>query len=426
MKWLKPTPAPRKPFCVVSYFTEDNEYAEHARRLRGTLERFAIPHELQPVRSAGAWEHDCARKARFIRECWEKSDVPTVWIDADATVEAEPTLFGEIDADFAVHKWDGWQFGSGTLYFGKTEAAKALLDQWVVRCDADPATWDQVHLQSAWCDISACRTLRTYWLPRSYLQIFDSASHEPAVIKHWQASRKPKTEGRTTGLAQLQHTSKGIEDRRNDRLWRTPEEAFWISQGTRHIKPELGFDFPEGFDVGAALQDAIAGHYPVLEIGCGVGRVASRFAPAHYIGVDVNPNALLQARTALPAHNLRIFDDGHEYPAAPTAMLYTVLLHVSDEALPALLAQAVKGRERFVIAEIMDTRWRRDGDPPVFNRDPEDYILMMQALGFRLVGARKHAYERYDKEPWNVGRDSRLTILTFAAEGKGGAPAAAP
>lgn len=63
MKWLKPKPVPPKPFRVVSFFTEDNEYAEHARRLRNTLERFAIPYDLQPIRSVGPWEHNCAGKA---------------------------------------------------------------------------------------------------------------------------------------------------------------------------------------------------------------------------------------------------------------------------------------------------------------------------------------------------------------------------
>ena len=406
----------RPAFKIVSFFTPDNEYADHAAKLVASLDRFGLDYEIDAIASQGPWEFNCALKPRFILEKWIASDVPIVWIDADATIEAIPSLFNEIDADFAIHKWQGWQFGSGTIYFAKTPLAARLLDQWVRRCEADPATWDQTHLQSAWCDIASQAPLRTAWLPRSYLQIFDASQDGAPVVKHWQASRKPKREGRTTGLPQLEHTAAGIDARRGDQPWRTAEEAFWISEGTAHIKPEIGFDYPEAFDIGGALRQAIGGLFPVLEIGCGVGRVAALFQPQDYLGVDVNPNALIQARAALPQHNLRIYDDGLEYPTAPTAFFYTVLLHVADAVLKPLLAQAVKGRKRFIIAEIMDERWRRPGNPPVFNRNPEDYILVMQELGFKLTAVQKHAYARYDKEPWNVGRDSRLTFLTFDAQ----------
>ncbi|UDF28478.1 UNVERIFIED_ORG: class I SAM-dependent methyltransferase [Roseateles sp. XES5] len=401
------------PFRVVSYYTEDNEYALHATKLKSSLDKWNIPNEIVAVENAGLWEHNCARKARFLREAWERSDVPIVWIDADATVEAFPTLFQGIDADFAIHKWDGWQFGSGTIYFGKSLAAFKLLEQWALRCEADPITWDQTHLQSAWCDIAATEDLKTFWLPRSYLQIFDQPEESPAVIKHWQASRTLKEDGRSSPHPQLSITERGMENRKSEKPWRTPEETFWISEGTAHIKPELGFDFPEGFDIASVLRDAVSGHWPLLEIGCGVGRIASLFSPTEYIGVDINPNAVLQARRSLVDHNIRIFDDGYAYPPAPCAMFYTVLLHVSDEALPIVLEEAVKGRKRFIISEVMDSRWRRDGNPPVFNRNPEDYILIMQDLGFQLSHVNKTPYQRYDVEPWNVGRDSRLTTLAF-------------
>jgi SAM-dependent methyltransferase len=402
------------PFKIVSFFTEDNEYAEHAERLKASLEALNLPHEIVAFRSDPAWELTCAKKARFVRDQWHASDVPIVWLDADATVEQYPTLFGAIDADFAVHKWNGWQLGSGTVYFGRSNLARDLIDQWVIRSTADPATWDQVHLESAWCDISAKAPLRTVWLPRSYLQIFDASTQGlESVIKHWQASRKPKAEGRTTGRGMPNITGAGVRDRHNNHLWRSAEEAFWINEGTAHIKPEIGYEFPEGFDVSIPLRHAIGDRFPVLEIGCGVGRIASLFSPQEYLGVDINPTAISAARAALPQHDLRIWDTGHRYPEAPTAFFYTVLLHVSDQILPDLLREASQGRERFIIAEVMDSRWRRDGDPPVFNRNPEEYILAMQDIGFRLVSAGKRPYARYDCEPFNIGRDSRLTILAF-------------
>jgi len=403
------------PFLVVSYFTEDNEYADHASKLRASLEKWRVPYSLTPIKTSGVWEYDCSQKARFMRDAWENSTVPIVWLDADATVEAYPALFAEIDADFAIHKWQGWEFCSGTTYFGKSPIARKLLDQWVLRCEADPIAWDQINLQSAWCDIAATEDLKTYWLPRPYLQIFDAPEESPPVIKHWQASRRPKNDGRSSPHPRLALTEHGIQLRTSHVPWRRSEEAFWIAQGTAHIKPEAGTEFPEGFDIAEVLREAINGEWPLLEIGCGVGRIASLFSPTEYIGVDINPNAILQARRLLPHHNFRLYDDGYAYPQAPTALFYTVLLHVSDQALSFLLEEALKGKHRIIISEIMDTRWRREGNPPVFNRNPEDYILLMQELGFQLTFVNKTPYERYDREPLNIGRDSRLTTLAFIA-----------
>lgn len=409
------------PFRIVSFYTADNDYAEHAARLRGTLDRFGLDHILQPIDSRGRWEHNCAYKAEFLLEQWQASDRPIVWLDADATVEALPDLFSALTADVALHKWTwnhaeqdrGWEFCSGTLYFGKSAHAEALLAQWLLRCQADPLTWDQVHLASAWCDISAVRPLKTSWLPRAYLHIDGAPGVEPTVIRHWQASRQAKAEGRKIEQEAPQINAAGILDRSSNRLWRTPEEAFWIREGVDHIIPDTGYAFPEGFDVGTALAHAIDGTFPVLEIGCGVGRIASLFDGDGYIGVDVNPRSLRQARIALPNHNLRIHDQGYAYPDARTVLFYTVLLHVSDDAVVPLLVEAVKDKERVVIAELMDQRWRRDGNPPVFNRDPEFYIFLMQELGFRLCHYAKPEYEHYNRAPWNTGRDSRITFLAF-------------
>ncbi|MCG7402260.1 MULTISPECIES: class I SAM-dependent methyltransferase [Caballeronia] len=423
-------PARRKaqPFKIVSFYTVDTQYEEHAMRLKETLERHTLSYHLEPVETMGSWADNCAYKARFILKMWQAYDCPIVWLDADATVESYPVLFGAIDADFGMHKWNwdpaapGWEFCSGTLYFGKSERAERLLKQWILRCEADPSTWDQVHLASAWCDVSAEQPLRTVWLPREYLQICDGEVVAPPVIKHWQASRVERKKPEAHGTEVVRFTEAGMRDRATNRLWRTPEEAFWVREGKAHIKPETGFSYPEGFDVARALHDAVGGAVPVLEIGCGVGRIASLFDANEYVGVDVNPNALKQARETLPGHRLKIHDAGIAYPDAPCVLFYTVLLHVADHVVDGLLAEAAEGRERFIIAELMDRRWRREGDPPVFNRDPEEYILKMAALGFALSGFSKFEYERYAVEPWNVGRDSRLTVLVFHRNGSPATP----
>jgi len=403
----------KKPFKVVSFYTSDNEYAEHARRLRMSLNRFGIAHEIVEIESLGSWEMNCAHKSNFLRDMWNASNVPIVWIDADATIEAQLTLFEAIDADVAFHKWNDHQLASGTIYFGKSALARLLIDRWVLRCEADPVTWDQVHLQSAWCDIATSAPLRTVFLPRTYLQIFDGPRDEGATIVHWQASRKSKREGHTTGNPAVSPTPQGLEDRRHNRLWRTDEEAFRIAEGKQHIISNTRHAFPEGFDFGAALHTAVDEDWPLLEIGCGIGRIASLMAPERYIGVELNPHAIIEARKELPGHVFRIHDNGLRYPFAPTVLLYNLGLNIPDDSLDLFLHDVCEDRKRVIITEVMDKQRLRSGKPQVFNRDPEEYILAMQALGFVLVSFQKYDYKRHDQQSRNEGFGSRLTILVF-------------
>jgi FkbM family methyltransferase len=176
----------------ICFYTRDTAYEPLAMRLRDTLDAHGLDHQIVGIDSLGAWEHNCAYKARFVRDQWHALGRPIVWLDADATVESDPVLLRHCGADFAVCKYDGWEFGSGTLFFNATPAAGRLLDSWVARCEADPLIWDQMHLDAAWADIASSEPLITQWLPESYLHIFDEVGQSAPVITHWQASRENK------------------------------------------------------------------------------------------------------------------------------------------------------------------------------------------------------------------------------------------
>jgi SAM-dependent methyltransferase len=183
---------------VISFYTRGTPYEDEARTLRASCETLGLEHHICGVRPRGSWERNCAHKPRFIRETADALDRPVLWADADAVLRAAPVLLGGGEADFAVHKAHGWQFASGTVYFNRTRAARALLDRWVELCEANPGTWDQVHLDTAWEQIAARHPLRTCWLPQTYTKIFDLAPDarlrgQPPVIEHFQASRRLKS-----------------------------------------------------------------------------------------------------------------------------------------------------------------------------------------------------------------------------------------
>jgi SAM-dependent methyltransferase len=398
----------------VCFYTRDTPYQALAARLEASLHRFGLDHRIVGIDPLGSWERNCAMKARFVRDQWRELGRPVVWLDADATVEADPVTLRRCGADFAIAKTHGWEFGSGTVFFGATEAAGRLLDRWVLRCEADPLLWDQMHLDAAWADVASTEPLITQWLPQSYLFIFDHPPERPPVITHWQASRDHKaTVSGGTARPKPFIPPALQEARRFSRFHRSPEALFWGVEGTEHIKPEVGVQHPEGFDVPATMHALAEQGLPLLEIGCGVGRIAAGFAAEEYIGVDVNPHALIAARHALPDHDFRLITEELAYPRAGTALFYTVLLHVPDEALGETLEKAAAAADRIIIAELMDRRWRREGNPPVFNRETEEYVLAMQSLGFGLTAHARVPYAHYDTEQWWARRDTRLAILLF-------------
>ena len=51
-----------------------------------------------------------------------------------------------------------------------------------------------------------------------------------------------------------------------------------------------------------------------------------------------------------------------------------MLLHVPDDEIESIIKQAKRNYSRIVIGEIMGREWRRPGNPPVFNRNKEDYL----------------------------------------------------
>ena len=185
---------------IVSYFTTGTPYEELATRLRASCEALRLRHHIVPLDPTGTWEANCAAKAQVCLDAWKAHSSSILWVDADAVIRRVPSLLAEPSADFAVHKWKGWRFASGTVFFGRTPFGGELLERWAERCRLEPRVWDQVQLDLAWEEVTSSTPLHTMWLPRGYCQIFDAdiESGDEIVIEHFQASRDLKalvTEG---------------------------------------------------------------------------------------------------------------------------------------------------------------------------------------------------------------------------------------
>jgi SAM-dependent methyltransferase len=175
---------------------------------------------------------------------------------------------------------------------------------------------------------------------------------------------------------------------------------FWRAQnGVRHITP-AGKANPEGAWLLPYLAD-VASHGFVVEIGCGPGRLACAFERHAYLGLDLNERSIAEAIERNPLHAFEVVQD--ELPQADVYLFHTVLMHVPDTELDALL-----GRMKapvVCVSEMMGREWRREGDPPVFNREPSEYVEAFAPHSYVLSQSRTENYQHY-QEP--------MTLLQFA------------
>jgi len=143
-------------------------------------------------------------------------------------------------------------------------------------------------------------------------------------------------------------------------FWKTNKELWDITpRNERH--PEVGLS--------QVLMRSCVGS--VFEFGCGDGRLSALFGADSYAGYDINLYALEAAKKANPNHKYVT-----EWEKADTFLAHTVLLHVPDDEIQAVIDKA-KEYPRIVIGEVMGRKWRREGNPPVFNRHPDEYAEMV-------------------------------------------------
>lgn len=165
----------------------------------------------------------------------------------------------------------------------------------------------------------------------------------------------------------------------------------------------------EGYDVINAIKTLVdkIGYDSVLDFGCGNGRLSIAFDPQRYIGVDINGRAIDAARRENPSY---AYLGEISNLSADLVFCYTSLLHLDDDEILEWVSRL--DCNKLIIAEMMGRDWRRNGLPPVYNREPGEYVEMIEALTpLRLVRQMKLPHEHY------AGRDKRLTSVIVQVYG---------
>ena len=276
-----------------------------------------MSYELTGIELTGSWEHICSFKARFIQNQWESSNIPIVWLDADATLEAYPEIFAHLNCDLGIYKFPSGNFATGTIYFGKSPLAKKLIDRWVFRCTTDPYTWDEISLRYAWYDINKSLPLKSVWLPTSYLSVFDNPylAVDNPVVMHWQASRTAENHD---GDKQFKWSARHFVRSGKNLLqtYEMPYSPVLSDKLTIDQTDQLKTFFKNNF---IANQEILELKYPVSEL-------SRFFDPSLFIACAYDPEAASAAKSADPETVYRLFEHGM-VPSIVSQVIFNNIRH---------------------------------------------------------------------------------------------------
>lgn len=197
-------------------YTVDSPYEGEAERLRRSLERFDLEHDIRGFESRGSWLANCKYIHEHVYQLLGEHGTSLVYLDADATVEKMPDLLFDIDKqgkagggrfgrriEFAYHELrhrnGSRELLNGTMYIRSTNLMRIFFEELIQIDRARPDVFEQRIMQQFLESHPYGKEVVSnvsYKLPDGYCRIFDHRAQptpvEDSVIVHHQASRRHK------------------------------------------------------------------------------------------------------------------------------------------------------------------------------------------------------------------------------------------
>lgn len=170
---------------LISFYTKDWKYPQHAERLKRECESFGVPYKIDPLKSTGSYLKNTCLKPQFILDCLNELKAPVLWVDVDASLLGKPSCFYcDIEHDFAArrmseHRDRTWHVG--TMWFNYTPSMISFIERWI---ENTGNLSDESALDKTWKDIGG--TITTADLPPQYFYIEKKGQRIPqgTVIMH--------------------------------------------------------------------------------------------------------------------------------------------------------------------------------------------------------------------------------------------------
>lgn len=175
---------------------------------------------------------------------------------------------------------------------------------------------------------------------------------------------------------------------------------YWASgEGMGNITPP-GNPYPEGDLFMREFTDLLFAQ-DVVEFGCGPGRLAPFFSKRRYLGVDICPQAIALAQHDRPGYDFMLIDGKTKLEGWGHALFaHNVLMHVPDEEL--LDTIGLFSQKRIFVNEVLGHNWRRNENPPAFNREINDYDQAFRFHGYALKRVVFKKLERWKASDFAV------------------------
>jgi len=190
----------------VSFATKNTPYEEViGKYLIPSFKRWNLRYDIDYIEDRGSWAKNISYKPIFINKMLRKHKEPIVSLDADASIEQFPELFGRFSADINVGAhyldWKSWygkgnrkELLGGTLYFNYSTKVLNMVKKWINIQKNKPAMPQRV-LEYV---LKENPDINVYELPLSYCYIKTRPGNKQPlvllnpIILHHQLSRKYK------------------------------------------------------------------------------------------------------------------------------------------------------------------------------------------------------------------------------------------
>jgi hypothetical protein len=193
-----------KDIFFVAYYTIGTPYEGEAIKLKSSLDKLDLLHDIVGVPSMGSWQQNTRFKAKFLQQMLTKHKGHNlVYVDVDAVVHSIPILFKDYTCDIGIRyqdfRWRKNECLSGTIFLANNENVMKVCKEWEninIKESSDKQNLEQWNLGSAISSLHNSLNLKISNMPPEYTFIFDSMKliypNINPVIEHFQASRRFK------------------------------------------------------------------------------------------------------------------------------------------------------------------------------------------------------------------------------------------